>query len=76
MHPLINDLSQFKDLEIESKINELSRKYFMTKNVQLQSQIGLVLDTYRNEMNNRKQAEWERLQENRDKDLDKLINVD
>jgi hypothetical protein len=76
MHPLINDLSQFKDLEIESKINELSRKYFMTKNVQLQSQIGLVLETYRNEMNNRKQAEWERMQENRDKGLDKLINVD
>jgi hypothetical protein len=76
MHPLINDLSHFKDLEIESKINELSRKYFMTKNVQLQSQIGFVLETYRNEMNNRKQAEWERMQENRDKGLDKLINVD
>jgi hypothetical protein len=76
MHPLINDLSHFKDLEIESKINDLSRKYFMTKNVQLQSQIGLVLETYRNEMNNRTQAEWERMQENRDKGLDKLINVD
>lgn len=30
MHPLINNLSEMKDAEIESKITELGKKYFMT----------------------------------------------
>lgn len=75
MHPLIDDLSKLKDSEIENKIQELTRKYFMSHNFELQHQVAMALDTYKNEMANRKQAEWQRTQENRNKDLDKLINV-
>ena len=30
MHPLAGDLSQIKDAELELKIGDLSKKYFMT----------------------------------------------
>lgn len=75
MHPLINDLSKLKDSEIELKIQELTRKYFMSHNFELQQQVGMALETYKQEMANRRQAEWQRAQESRNKDLDKLINV-
>ena len=76
MHPLVDDLASLKDSELESKVNDLTRKYFMTTNYQLQSQIALVLDTYKEELNSRRHAEWQKTMETRNKDLDKLIKVD
>lgn len=76
MHPLVGDLSSLKDAELETKINELSKKYFSTYNVDIRQQIVMVLDTYKEELNNRRQAEYEKMMKSRDKNLDKLINVD
>jgi len=76
MHPLVDNLSEFKDSDLESKINDLTRKYFMTNNFYLQQQIALTLDTYKEELMVRRQAEWQRTMEMRNKDLDKLIKVD
>ena len=75
MHPLINDLSDFKESDLESKINELTKKYFLTYNPQIQQQIVQVLDTYKEELHRRRQIEWEKMNESRNKDLDKLINI-
>jgi len=75
MHPLAGDLTQFKDSEIESKINDLTRKYFSTYNFDLQRQISMMLDAYKSEMANRRQREYEKMMNSRNKDLDKLINV-
>ena len=75
MHPLAGDLTQFKDSEIESKINDLTRKYFSTYNFELQQQISMMLDTYKSEMANRRLREYEKMMNSRNKDLDKLINV-
>ena len=75
MHPLAGDLTQFKDSEIESKINDLTRKYFSTYNFELQQQISMMLDTYKSEMASRRQREYEKMMNSRNKDLDKLINV-
>lgn len=75
MHPLINDLSSLKDNEIENKISELSKKYFSTYNPDLKSQIAMVIDTYREEMNKRRQIEYQKMMQTHNKDLDKLINV-
>lgn len=76
MHPLVGDLSQLKDGEIEAKINELSKKYFSTYNVEVRQQIVMVLDSYKEELSNRRQREYEKMMQSRDKNLDKLINVD
>jgi len=75
MHPLAGDFELLKDSEIESKINDLTRKYFMTYNVDIRSQISMLLDVYKEEMSKRRQAALEKLMANRDKSLDKLINV-
>lgn len=75
MHPLVGDLSHFKDSELEDKTNELTRKYFSTSNPEVQYQISMVLDSYKNELNNRRQREYEKMMNSRNKDLDKLIKV-
>ena len=75
MHPLINNLDELKDNELENKISKLSRKYFTTHNFQLQQQITMVIDSYREELAKRRQAEYEKMMQTRNKDLDKLINV-
>lgn len=75
MHPLVEDLSALKDAEVENKIQELTKKYFMTHNVGVQMQISAVLDQYREEQSARRRREMERMMSNRDKGLDKLINI-
>jgi hypothetical protein len=75
MHPLVDNLENIKDGEIENKINDLTRKYFMTRNPGVQAQIASVLDTYKEEMSKRRAVEYDRMMNNRDKGLDKLINI-
>ena len=75
IHPLAQDLSKLKDLEIESKIQELGRKYWQSRNPDVQQQISQFLDTYNEELKVRRIKNIEQLAQNRDKDLDKLIKV-
>lgn len=75
MHPLADDMSSLKDGELESKISDLTKKYFMTSNTGIKSQIASLLENYRNELSTRRSAEWKKMTENRDKGLDKLINI-
>lgn len=75
MHPLVGDLEKLKDSEVESKINELTRRYFSTSNIDLQRQVSMVLDTYREELAKRQRIAYENMMKGRNKDLDKLINV-
>lgn len=75
MHPLIGDLSSLKDSEVDAKINELSKKYFSTGSFELREQISMVLDSYRQESAKRQAEAYEKLMQSRNKDLDKLINV-
>ena len=76
MHPLIDNLSSVKDVDFENKIQELTRKYFMTRNFDVQTQISAVLAQYKDELSNRRRLEYEKMMNNRDKGLDKLINID
>jgi hypothetical protein len=75
MHPLASDMSSLKDGELETKVSELTKKYFMTSNPGIKSQIAALLENYRNELTTRRSAEWQKMVENRDKGLDKLINI-
>jgi hypothetical protein len=75
MHPLVNDLSTLKTGELESKINDLTKKYFMTSNFEVQCQISAILDSYKEEVGRRQAEEWNKVMESRNKGLDKLINV-
>lgn len=75
MHPLMEDLKQLKDGELEEKIQSLSKKYYQTFNPSVQHQIVVMLEGYREELEVRRRKVWQEQQENRNKDLDNLINV-
>lgn len=74
-HPLAEDYSQLKDAEIEQRVQDLSRKYFMTQNPHVKHQLATFMDIYKTELSNRRAKQVEQLYQKRDKDLDKLINV-
>jgi putative salt-induced outer membrane protein YdiY len=75
MHPLSGTLDEFKDSELESKIGDLTKKYFMTHNTEVKSQISMLLGTYNEELTKRRQNALKQMMNLRDKSLDKLINV-
>ena len=75
MHPLAGDLETLKDSEIETKIQDLSRKYFMTHNSNVQQQISMILQDYNQELSKRRQAALEKMMKTADKSIDKLVKV-
>jgi hypothetical protein len=73
MHPLVEDLSEIKDSDLEAKIGSLTQKYFMTHNPEVRHQMVMVLDSLNQEMSKRRQAALAKIMAN--KDLDKLVKV-
>lgn len=74
MHPLLKNLSELTNTQIEEKINKLQQAYFSTTNFQVQDQIVDLLDSYKFELQNRQLIEQEKSQDG-ENPLDELINV-
>lgn len=78
-HPLADSPKNLKDSELESKINELNKKYFIASNLgqrEAASQMAMILEMYREEQIRRQSAATDKLVKKQNKDLDDLINVD
>ena len=76
MHPLAEDFSKLKDAELETKIQTLSQRYFMSaNNTAIQQQIIMLLEMYKEELSGRRQKLWNEQYQKRDTDLDSLIKV-
>jgi hypothetical protein len=75
MHPLVPNLSEFKDAELDSKIQSLTKMYFTARNPEVQNQIVMLLEEYKAELNTRRSRAWNAEYQNRNKDLDNLIKV-
>ena len=77
LNPLVDSLADLSINELEEKIIVLQRRYFMTSNPGVQSQIQNFLEIYKEEVQTRRQIEAQRQKEqlNGDNDLDNLINV-
>ena len=75
INPLIDSLDHFTLQELEEKVTDLQRKYFMSRNPQVQIQIQNVLDIYKIELQDRRLKELKRQQnqENDENSLDNLI---
>jgi hypothetical protein len=73
--PLTMDLKQFTDHQLDEKISELQKKYFMSQNPHLRQQIANFLDFYREEMYTRRAAAQKKLEEKQNNNLDSLIKV-
>lgn len=75
MHPLLDNLSSLSDNDLEQKIIEVSRRYWQTRNPQVQMQISMIIETYKLEQENRRARQRIETQENGNSDLDSLIKV-
>lgn len=77
MHPLQSNITDLTDQELETKIYELTRKYFQAVRFVpgAAQQISMMLDGYKWEQQRR---EIEKSKEKRDDDpsFDDLINID
>ena len=73
-NPLVNSFDELSDKELEEKILELNKKFWMTHNPQVKEQITAILDMYKVEMEGRRAKPKNNSQE-RDNSLDNLINI-
>ena len=77
LNPLVDSLEGFTINQLEDKVVELQRKYFMSNNPQVQAQISNILYIYKEEVQTRRAIEYQRQrdQDNGEKGLDSLINI-
>jgi hypothetical protein len=77
LNPLMGSLADLSLNEIEEKIVVLQRRYFMTANPGVQSQIQNFLEIYKEELHTRRAIEANRQKEQQDGEngLDNLIKV-
>lgn len=76
-NPLVDNFNQLSDREVEDKLTELGRKYWMTRNPEVQSQIAVLMDMYKLELTSRRAIQQQKIkdQDNGDNSLDNLINI-
>jgi len=75
-NPLATDFYDLSDKQLEERLGELNRKYYMTQNPQVQSQMAVLIEQMREEVRTRNARA--KVQENPDQDnkgLDNLINI-
>lgn len=76
MHPGIDNLKELTEIQLEEKLQKLNRYYFITENSELRQQMILVMDTYKIEIQERREAaKRKQIEEQGDNGLDDLINV-
>ena len=77
LNPLVDSLANLSINELEEKIVVLQRRYFMTANPGVQSQIQNFLEIYKEELHTRRAIEANRQKEQQDGEngLDNLIKV-
>lgn len=75
-NPLVDNFDDLSDAEVENKISELSRKYFISNNPQVQQQISVLIEMFKQELQSRRaKAKLKEQEQNGDNGLDNLINV-
>lgn len=75
-NPLMPDLREVKDQELENKLHELTKKYWIAArggNGGLAQQILVALESYKDEMRRRQSEQQRALLEKQNKDWDDLI---
>jgi hypothetical protein len=74
-HPLEEDLSKLSDSEVENRVQELSRKFFMAQRLgkpEMLTQLATFVTIYKEEMSKRYR---DKTKNDLGGDLDQLINV-
>lgn len=74
-NPLVHSFDNLSDIELEEKILELNKKFWMTHNPQVKEQITAILDMYKAEMEGRRAKPKKINSQDGDNSLDNLINI-
>jgi hypothetical protein len=77
-NPLLEDLTQLKDAEVESRMTDLNKKYNIALrmgNSAVATQIAVVIEAVREETLRRQAEATKKLLQKHNKDLDGLINI-
>jgi hypothetical protein len=77
-NPLLEDLTLIKDVDLESRMVDLNKKYSIalrTGNGMLAQQVAVVIEAIREETLRRQREATKKLLQKQNKDLDDLINV-
>lgn len=74
-NPLVDSFESLTDAQVEQATRDLSRKYFQSRNPQVQQQIAVLLDMYREELRSRMAKQALAAQQNANSGLDNLINI-
>ena len=77
-NPLMEDLTHLKDVDLDSKISDLNKKYGIALkigNSAIAMQIAVALESLRDEVQRRQYEANKKLMQKQNKDLDGLINV-
>jgi hypothetical protein len=77
-NPLLEDLTTLKDVDLESRMVDLNKKYSIalrTGNGMLAQQVAVVIEAVREETLRRQREATKKLLQKQNKDLDGLINV-
>ena len=77
-HPLMGNPKELKDAELDNKIFELTKKYYIASNLGqggVANQIIIALEMFREEQFRRQAEATKNLMKKENKDLDDLINV-
>ena len=72
-NPLADNFEDLTDSQIQEKVQDLTKRYYQTRNPGLQSQIAVMLDMFRQEQTTRMYRQKQ--QDDNDPDLDNLINI-
>ncbi|MDA9953136.1 hypothetical protein N9D61_02190 [Planktomarina sp.] len=78
MHPLFSETEHLKDSDLEDKIIQLNKKYWQTTNPEVQSQIVLLIDSYKLDLETRRTNQKlinDAMGDDGKSELDKLIKV-
>lgn len=76
MHPLIGDLSNLSISELETKIFDLQKKYFMTDNTSLKLQIQCIMESYKETLNTKRSLELDRVLRNKNKEFNAIVKIE
>ena len=77
-NPLLEDMSQLKDSDIDARLTDLNKKYNISLrmgNGAVAQQLVIVIEAVRYEILRRQQEASKKLLEKQNKDIDGLINV-
>ena len=72
-HPLAEDYKKLSDVELNDRLDSINRKYWMTNNDQVRSQMVMIIDELKLEIERRRSLEKDPQEDN--KTLDNLIKI-